>query len=55
MIRIAVGSYVQESHSFAPTSGRWRDFQEGQLLYGPAALENLSNSGLASGFRSDLF
>lgn len=41
MIRVAVGSYIQESHSFAPTSGRWRDFQEGQLYYGPAALENL--------------
>lgn len=41
MIRIAVGSYVQESHSFAPTVGRWRDFEEGQLCYGPAVIEPL--------------
>ena len=39
MIRIALGSYIQESHSFVPTVARLSDFEEGQLLYGSSCLE----------------
>ena len=34
MPRIAVASYVQESNSFAPALSEWRDFEQGQVLYG---------------------
>ncbi len=34
MPRIAIASYVQESNSFAPALSEWRDFEQGQLLYG---------------------
>ncbi len=40
-MRIAIGSYIQESHNFAPTVGRWQDFEEGQLFYGQAVIDTL--------------
>jgi microcystin degradation protein MlrC len=40
-MRIAIGSYIQESHSFAPTVGRWEDFREGQLCYGSDVIEGM--------------
>ncbi len=47
-IRVAIGSYIQESNSFAPTVGHWRDFEEGQLHYGQNMLDN------QRGMRSEL-
>lgn len=40
-MRIAIGSYIQESHNFAPTVGRWVDFLEGQLFYGQDVFDKL--------------
>jgi len=40
-MRIAIGSYIQESHSFAPTVGRWDEFRAGQLSYGQDMLEGV--------------
>src|SRR5215831_964501 len=44
MVKIAVGYFVQESHSFAPVRCSWEQFQAGYVLKGSEVIARFRNT-----------